>query len=146
NVDVPDLEKWIWDDFVATAIKMTTDRSGKHLNDSGFDPKNIQMFGIKVGLGDATSIQMGLATSGGKLFDGGRYENKTKTTLGILDFFEPGQALNDLVYKYYVAPMSEDATVQQGDTFQAGLIAIGWIWNDGLSQNIADPKYYPFAI
>src|SRR5262249_50731899 len=66
NVDVPDLEKWTWDDFVATATKMTADRSGKHPNESGFDPKNIQMFGTKVGPGDATSIQMGLATSDGK--------------------------------------------------------------------------------
>jgi multiple sugar transport system substrate-binding protein len=144
GVQVPDVTTWTWDDLIKTALRLTMDKNGKHADESGFDPKNIAQFGVRCNPGDATSIQMGLATSGGKLFDGDRYDNKTKNFLGTADFYEPAQALNDLVYKYHVAPTPEDATALQGDTFQTQHIAIDQIWNDGLSQNIADPSYYPF--
>lgn len=146
NVPVPDTTTWTWDDFVQIATKLTLDKSGKNPTESGFDPKHIVQFGQQYGPGDATSIQMGLSTSGNKLFDGGRYETKTKTFLGTPDFFDPAQAMNDMVYKFHIGPTPEDATATQGDTFQTKRIAIGRIWNDGLSQNLADPKYYTFPI
>lgn len=146
GVTVPDTTTWTWDDFVTIATKLTLDKNGKNAGESGFDPKNIVQFGQHYGPGDATSIQMGQATSGGKLFDGGRYDPKTKTTLGTADFIDPAQIMNDMVYKLHIGPTPENATALQGDTFQTKRIAIGRIWNDGLSQNLADPKYYSFPI
>jgi multiple sugar transport system substrate-binding protein len=41
-----DDELWDWDTFLANAKQLTLDANGKHPDDSGFDPENIQQWGV----------------------------------------------------------------------------------------------------
>ncbi len=37
---------WTWDEMLAAAKKITTDKNGKHADEAGFDPKSIKVYGI----------------------------------------------------------------------------------------------------
>lgn len=37
---------WTWDEMIAAAKKITTDKNGKHADEAGFDPKSIKTYGI----------------------------------------------------------------------------------------------------
>lgn len=39
-------EAWAWDQFVETAKQLTVDAGGKHPGDAGFDPENIERYGV----------------------------------------------------------------------------------------------------
>lgn len=54
-------DAWTWDEFVAAAKKLTTDKNGKHPDEEGFDPENIDVYGVA----DVNPEIMALSNGGG---------------------------------------------------------------------------------
>ncbi len=93
-----DEEIWDWDTYVANAKQLTLDGNGKHPDDAGFDPDNIQQFGTDWGL-------WWMPIAAAIYSNGGEYVNKD----GLLaidspEAMEAMQRLVDLIYKHHVGP------------------------------------------
>ena len=93
-----DDEIWDWNTFVTNAKQLTVDANGKHPDDSGFDPDNIQQW--------AVNWEMWWMPIAAAIYsNGGEYINKD----GLLaidspEAMEAMQNLVDLIYKHHVAP------------------------------------------
>jgi multiple sugar transport system substrate-binding protein len=90
---------WTWDRFLEVAQAMTVDVSGNHPNDAGFDPENIERFGIQWPTW-WIPIHSAVLANGGDWID-------PNTGLLILDqpaATEAVQNIADLINKYHVAP------------------------------------------
>ncbi len=91
---------WTWDQLVENAHKLTVDREGKHPDESGFDPKQIKQFGVSVNI-EFPGMWYGLLRSNGvDVVD----ESGKKCLLDTPEAIEVFQNLQDLIYKYHVAP------------------------------------------
>ncbi len=101
--------EWSWDEFLETAIALTKDRNGLHPGEAGFDPSNIETYGIGFGTGAGILLPF-VWSNGGDWFD----EDGTKTLINGPESVEALQKMNDLIYKYHVAP-----TPTQMQTFPA---------------------------
>jgi multiple sugar transport system substrate-binding protein len=102
----PDLE-WNPEDggtFLELLMALTVDKNGKHPNESGFDPENIEQWGyISQNYG---SVDLWPRT----LQNGGRWMDETRTKSRI-NSPETAGALKfciDLVHKYHVSPTPEE--------------------------------------
>ena len=98
-------DAWTWEQFVDVAKKLTKDSSGRTPNEAGFDSKNIVQYGVSF------PTWMGgwypfLLSNGADITN----EDGTKYALNSPEAVEVFQALQDLMYKDYVAPT---ATQQQ---------------------------------
>ena len=91
--------EWTWDEFVQTAIALTKDRNGRHPGETGFDPGNIETYGVAFGTWWAPILPF-VWSNGGDWFS----EDGTKTLINEPESVEALQRLNDLIYKYHVAP------------------------------------------
>jgi len=103
NVPYPpsDPTKWTWDLFLETAIKLTTDRNGKHPNEEGFDPNKIKTYGVM--FPNAFSQILGIIWSnGGDLVDA----TGTIPLIGEKEAIEAMQLISDLIHVHHVAPSS----------------------------------------
>ena len=127
---------WTWDQFVQTAQKLTVDRQGHTANQAGFDPKNIKQYGVLF-----PTWYLGLApflsSNGAELASQGG----TKYALNSPQSVEVFQKLQDLIYKYHVAPtpaqaQSLPATALQLQARQTAM-AIDGQWS---LLNFADTK------
>lgn len=127
---------WTWDQFVATAKKLTIDKNGKHPNDEGFDAQNIKQYGCLV-----ENLPWQLETW--CLSNGSGYYSKdgSKVTVGSAASIEAIQKVADLYLKDHVAPLSTGTT---DDSIQRSIIngtcamGTGGTWNVGSS--LADAK------
>ncbi|MBM7785152.1 ABC transporter substrate-binding protein [Tenggerimyces flavus] len=91
---------WTWDQLVENAHKLTVDQKGKHPDESGFDPKQIKQFGVSVNI-EFPGMWYGLLRSNGvDVVD----EAGKKCLLDTPEAIEVFQNLQDLIYKYHVAP------------------------------------------
>lgn len=95
---------WDWDSFVEVCKALTVDSAGRHPDDAGFDPDDIQRFAV-----DWPMWWMPLAaavhSNGGKFF--------TDDGLSGLDSPEAIEALqriSDLIYVHHVAPRGATLT------------------------------------
>lgn len=91
---------WAWDDFVEIAKQFTVDSAGRHPDDSGFDPDDIQRWGVDWPLW-WIPIASAVHSNGGKFI----------TDEGLIGFDSPEaleaiQRLQDLIYVHHVAPRS----------------------------------------
>jgi multiple sugar transport system substrate-binding protein len=91
-------ELWDWDTFIANAKQLTLDANGKHPDDDGFDPDNIQQWGVEWHL-DNFGLPVGVVYS-----NGGSWIEDGKVVLDSPEAMEALQALADLVYVHHVAP------------------------------------------
>jgi len=120
---------WTWDEFVATAKKLTFDKNGKTPNDAGFDKQSIVQYGCLV-----ENLPWQLETWA--ISNGGGYYSKdgSKVTIGDPASIEGIQKVADLYLKDNVAPLSTGAT---DDSIQRSIIAgtcamgTGGQWNIG---------------
>lgn len=89
-------DAWEWDDFVAAAQKLTVDQSGKHADEEGFDPANIDIYGVA----DVNPEIMAMSNGGGYFSPDGKeiWINKPESIEAI-------QRVADLMNVYHVSPI-----------------------------------------
>ncbi len=93
-----DEELWNWDTFIENAKQLTVDGNGRHPDDAGFDPDNIQQFAVDWPLGNFV-IPVGAVYS-----NGGEWIKDGRIALDSPEAMEALQKLADLVYVHHVAP------------------------------------------
>ncbi|HEX2907323.1 MAG TPA: sugar ABC transporter substrate-binding protein [Phototrophicaceae bacterium] len=93
-----DEELWNWDTFIENAKQLTVDANGRHPDDAGFDPDNIQQWAVDWPLGNFV-IPVGAVYS-----NGGEWIKDGKVVLDSPEAMEALQKLADLVYVHHVAP------------------------------------------
>ncbi|MDR6879429.1 multiple sugar transport system substrate-binding protein [Bacillus sp. 3255] len=126
---------WTWDEFVATAKKLTVDSNGKHPDEAGFKPQSIVQYGASVE-NLAWQLEVWALSNGG-----GFYSNDgTAVRIGEDASIEAIQKVADLYLKDHVAPLSVGQTddgIQR--TIIAGKVAMATngAWNVGTSLNAA---------
>ncbi|MEK5236515.1 extracellular solute-binding protein [Paenibacillus sp. FSL L8-0470] len=98
-------EAWQWDEFVETAKKLTLDRSGKHPDDPGFDPKNIKQYGVKFSLSWLSYMPLVLSNGGDYLTEDGKEFGLSKP-----EATEAIQRIADLINVHHVAPSPVQAS------------------------------------
>ncbi len=135
---------WIsGDDFIKLATALTIDKNGKHHGDAGFDPQNIQQYGLAIytnhhGFYQAYAL---LNQEGDHLLNA----NQTALDYPKDDMVKAWQWLQDLIFKYHVVPTGE--TNPSGD-FLAGKTAmlIDGPWQIPAMQKQAGLKWgtFPF--
>lgn len=99
-----DDEIWEWDSFVEAAKQLTKDSSGRHPDDAGFDPDDIQQWGVDWGMW-WMPLAAAVHSNGGQFI--------TDDGLSGLDSpeaMEALQRLSDLIYVHNVAPRSASLT------------------------------------
>ncbi|MCJ8007438.1 ABC transporter substrate-binding protein [Lederbergia wuyishanensis] len=102
GVDLPPADAqnaWDWASFVETAQKLTLDNQGRNALSPDFDAKNIAQYGISFPTWWAGWYPF-LLSNGGAITN----EDGTKYTLNSPEAVEVFQNLQDLMYKYHVAP------------------------------------------
>ena len=135
---------WIsGDDFIKLATALTIDKNGKHPGDSGFDPQNIQQYGLAIytnhhGFYQAYAL---LNQEGDHLLNA----NQNALDYPKDDMVKAWQWLQDLIFKYHIVPTGE--TNPSGD-FLAGKTAmlIDGPWQIPAMQKQAGLKWgtFPF--
>ncbi len=98
-----DSELWDWDTFIANAKQLTIDANGKHPDDAGFDPENIQRWAIQWPFSNDVFIAAAVYANGGKFIDG------NKSGLDSPEAMDALQKMADLIYVHHVAP--QDASL-----------------------------------
>lgn len=88
-------DAWTWDEFLDACIKLTKDVNGKHPGEEGFDPENIDVYGVADM--DADIIAH---SNGGGYFS---YDGK-EIWMDKPETIEAVQAVADLMNVYHVAP------------------------------------------
>lgn len=125
---------WTWAQFLEVAQAMTVDINGKHPTDDGFDPDNVERYGV-----DWPTWWVPLHSA--ILCNGGDWTD-SETGLFVLDKPEATEAIqniSDLVNKYHVAPagtalqalgMSNTQMIDSGKLAMAvdGSWALSWIY------------------
>ena len=135
---------WSWDEFVATAKKLTLDKNGKHPDESGFDAENIVQFGCLVE-NLPWQLEWPVLSNGGGFFSA----DGSKLTIGEPAATDAIQKIADLYLKDHVAPLSIGAT---DDGVSRGLIAgtvamtTNGTWNVGTCLNAAKEQGLNYSI
>lgn len=125
---------WTWDQFLEVATALTVDTAGKHPNDDGFDPDNIERWGVHWGTG-GVQLQSVVFTNGGDWIDA----NTGQLVLDKPEAFGGIQNLADLVLKHHVMPagtamealgMSNTQMLEGGKLAMAidGSWALSWMY------------------
>jgi multiple sugar transport system substrate-binding protein len=94
-------EQWDWDSFVGYAKQLTVDGNGLHPDDEGFDPDNIQRWGV-----DWPMWWIPLASAVHS--NGGAFIADGRIGLDSPEAIEALQKVQDLVYVHHVAPRTAD--------------------------------------
>ncbi len=92
-------EIWDWDTFVANAKALTKDSAGRHPDDEGFDPEDIQQWGVDWPLW-WMPIAAAVHSNGGAYFQDGRI------AIDSPEAIEAITRLYELIYVHHVAPRS----------------------------------------
>ncbi|MEG0270987.1 MAG: extracellular solute-binding protein, partial [Clostridia bacterium] len=87
---------WSWDEFVSAAKRLTVDLNGKHADEEGFDPQNIDVYGVA----DVNPEIMALSNGGGYFSPDGK-----ELWLSKPETIEAIQKVADLMNVYHVAPI-----------------------------------------
>jgi multiple sugar transport system substrate-binding protein len=107
NIPAPgfkDAELWDWDMFITYAKQLTVDNKGRHPDDSGFDPDNIERWGVAWPMDNWVTIATAVYANGGTWIKDG------KITLDSPEAIEALQRLYELVYVHHVAPRAAAMT------------------------------------
>lgn len=135
---------WTWDEFVATAKKLTIDKNGKHPDEEGFDSQNIVQYGASVENLTWQLETWALSNEGGFYSADG-----TEVRIGEDASIEAIQKVADLYLKDHVAPLSVGQT---DDGIQRTLItgtvamATNGQWNIGTSLNTAKKEGLNYGV
>jgi multiple sugar transport system substrate-binding protein len=96
-----DDELWEWDQFLEIANQLTTDVNGRHPNDDGFDPDNIERWAVDWPIW-WVPVAAAVFANGGAFVD----PNEPRLGLDSPEAIEAIQRLADLRYLHHVAPQS----------------------------------------
>ncbi|MGE5571823.1 MAG: ABC transporter substrate-binding protein [Bacillota bacterium] len=91
-------ETWDWDKFLAAAKALTADKNGKHPDDKGFDPDNVQQWGFT--LNGWPPVQMFIWQAGGDVIG----PDFKSCPVDSPEAIKGAQFYVDLMNKYHVAP------------------------------------------
>jgi multiple sugar transport system substrate-binding protein len=95
-----DDEIWDWDSFVEVAKQLTIDANGRHPDDAGFDPENIQRWGVQWPFSNASYFAAAVYANGGDFI------TEEGSGLGSEEAIDALQKMADLVFVHHVAPQS----------------------------------------
>ncbi|HJC56769.1 MAG TPA: sugar ABC transporter substrate-binding protein [Candidatus Eisenbergiella intestinipullorum] len=92
-------DAWDWDTFVKNAQLLTIDSEGRNALDPAFDPENIEIYGVNLSQWWGGYMPFMYSV-------GCDYLNEDGTSIGYAteEGIEVFQRLQDLIYKYHVAP------------------------------------------
>ncbi len=114
-------DAWTWDEFVEVCKKLTIDQNGKNATEEGFDPENIQQYGLNM---PSVYWQTFLNLNDVKyISEDGMKSNLTNPTVT-----DTVQKLADLCVKYHVAPSPAQAKTLPAPAvaLQSKKIAMDW--------------------
>ena len=113
-------------ELVETAIRLTVDANGLHPDEEGFDPDNIVQYGLGMGMNHHLLFQFQtlMCQQGEEPFSA----DMTEVTFDEEKAVKAFTWLQDLVFKYHVAPLGETS---YSDDFVNGTVAmaIGGSWD-----------------
>jgi multiple sugar transport system substrate-binding protein len=117
GVPLPDpVKPMTWDELIEVATKLTVDVNGNHPGDPGFDPNNVEVWG----LGDIW-YENAVYGNGGKIVS----EDGRTVMLNLPETIAAIQFLSDITHKYYIHPPSQQtASMSIGQMFETGRVAI----------------------
>lgn len=92
-------DAWTWDEFVTVAQKLTKDQKGNDATSPDFDPDHIQTYGIAFPTWWAGYLPF-IYSNGGRFAS----EDGTKLLLNQPAAVDVLQKMQDLIYRYHVAP------------------------------------------
>jgi ABC-type sugar transport system, periplasmic component len=126
---------WTWDQFVATAKKLTVDKNGKHPNDAGFNKDSITQYGCMVE-NLPWQLETWAVSNGGGFYS----EDGKDVKIGDPASVDAIQKVADLYLKDHVAPLSVGQTDDGvSRSLIAGTVAMttNGAWNVGTCLNTA---------
>ncbi len=92
---------WTWDEFLEVAKKLTKDQNGNDATSSKFDPGNIRTYGVYP-LGGYEPYASLIYSNGGRF----AHNDGTKLLVNEPETVDVLQKVQDLMYRYHVAPTS----------------------------------------
>lgn len=115
-------DAWSWDELIANAMKLTTDAEGRHPDESGFDVRTVQQYGLNPPTG-LLPLQGLLISNGVELFseDGTRCNIDDPRAIAVI------QSVADLIFKHRVAPTPAQAATfgsNSGLLLESGRVAM----------------------
>jgi len=113
---------WEWDEFVDIAKQFTMDSNGRHPDDDGFDPEDIQQWGVDWPLWWIPGGSAVYANGGQYITDDGLIGLDSPEALEAL------QRLQDLIYVHHVAPRTaafESLGMSNTQMIDTGRLAMG---------------------
>lgn len=128
------------DELIETAIALTVDANGKHPNEEGFDATNVAQYGLSFGMNHHAVFQWFtlMYQQGETPFK----EDTTEVTFSAEKSEKAFQWLQDLIFKYHVAPQGETSYSDSFANSRAAMV-IGGSWdipkfdNSGVNYGIA---------
>lgn len=118
-----DDEIWAWDDFLEIAKQLTEDSAGRHPDDAGFDPEDIQKWAISWPMSDWYAPSTMVFSNGGTLIN-----EDGLLALDSPEALEALQKLADLVHVHHVAPRGssiESLGMTNTQMIDTGRLAMG---------------------
>ena len=122
-------------EFLEWAQKITTDVNGQHPTDEGFDPANVDVWGMEFTWPRFT-VPSTLWQFGASVISA---DGKT-ATLDSPEAIAAIQYWHDLMYKYYVAPPNVPGKMWAGDLYKNSKLAFMWegTWTNGFMRDNPD--------
>ncbi|MCB9139023.1 MAG: extracellular solute-binding protein [Caldilineaceae bacterium] len=123
------------DEFIEWAQMLTTDVNGKHPNEEGFDPDNVDVWAMEFTWPRYT-IPSTLWQYGASVMN----EDATEATLDSPEALAAVQYWHDLMYKYYVAPPAVPGKMWAGDLYANNRLVFMWegTWTGGFMKDNPD--------
>lgn len=123
------------EEFIAMAQAVTTDVNGKHPTEEGFDPENVDVWGMY-----ATWFRYSIPST---LWQFGSSVISADGTEATLDSPESIAAINywhDLIHMYHVAPVPVAGTISSHDMYRNSRLVFMWegTWTQGLMRDNPD--------
>lgn len=137
GVELPSFEEPMsWDELIELGRKLTVDANGKHPGEEGFDPNNVEYWG----LGDIW-FENAVYNNGGHIIspDGKRFVMaEDQNTIDAVQF------LSDVIHVYQISPSSQQtAAMSIGQMFETGRLAMttNGRWATTYYRNVLDFEF-----
>jgi len=114
-------EAWSWQEFVAICQQLTTDRNGYDATNPNFDAEHITTYGVAFPQGELFTLPFIYSNGGQVASDDGQ-----KLLLNQPAAVEALQKMQDLIYRYHVAPTPSTLQSMPSSSFmlQTGKVAM----------------------
>jgi ABC-type glycerol-3-phosphate transport system substrate-binding protein len=122
-------------EFIEWAQQLTTDVNGKHPNEEGFDPDNVDVWAI-----DYTWPRYTIPTTLWQFGGDVTSEDGAKALLDSPESIAAIQYWHDLMYKYHVAPPAVPGKMWAGDLYRNNRLVFMWegTWTGGFMKDNPD--------